>query len=853
MTGPRWPAAARFAWRDLRGGLRGFAILLACVAFGVFAIVAVASVSRGLSDGLSREGRRILGADVAFGLIHRELNPDERAYLESLGDLSTLATMRAMARSPGGSSALVELKAVPDAYPAIGDVGLSPAMRLGDALAQKDGAWGFVAEAELAARLDLRPGDVVEIGDARMVYRAQLVSEPDKLAGGVGFGPRVILSLDAFRAANLARPGSLVRWTNRLVAAGPAGVPAGDAAIAHIVAEARARFPEAGWEVRTRDNVSPQFEKNIERFAQFLALVGLTTLIVGGVGVANAARAFVDRKITDFATFKALGATGRQAFAIALVEILAISAIGVAIGLGLGAAAPFAVAPALEAASKLPFRAAIYPDELAIGAVYGMLTALAFALGPLGRAHDAPVGSLFRGRIEMDRTRLRAGYLLMLAATVAALVGAIVAFSNDRRLALIYVAAAIACLALLRGVAALIMFAARIAPRARRFETRLAIASLHRPGALTPSVVLSLGLGLTLLVTLTLIDGNLRAELEHSVPGETPSFYFLDLRSSEAQAFGDFVKATAPDAKVDSVPMMRGRIARLNGSRPEDIKTGEDAAWALEGDRGITYAASLPEGSALTAGEWWPADYDGPPLVSMEASVAKGLGLKLGDNVTLNVLGRDITAKIANLRTVNWRGLGINFVFVFSPNTFAGAPHTLLATATFPDGGDPAVELGLMKAISANFPSIASVRVKDALDALRDLMGQLTWAIRAASGVALAASMLVLAGAVAAGRNVRLYESVMLKTLGATRGRLLWAMILEYGLLGLVTGLFGVAAGTLAAWGIVVRLMRLDDFIPQWPAAFEAVAIALALTVGVGLAGAWSVLGRKPAAYLREL
>jgi putative ABC transport system permease protein len=848
------PLALRIALRDLRGGLRGFGIFLACIALGVAAIVAVSSVSRGLSDGLAREGRRILGGDVAFVLIHRELKPDERAFLESRGALTSVASMRAMARRQDGKAALTEIKAVPAAYPSIGEIVLAPAIPLGEALKERSGIPGFVAEAALAARLDLKIGDTINIGDARLEYRAELVSEPDKLGGGVGFGPRVIMSREAFQTAGLDQPGALVRWSNRLsVTSGPDSAPVGDGAIARLIDDAKARFPEAGWEIRTRTNVSPQFEKNLERFTQFLVLVGLTALVVGGVGVANAARAFVDRKTADLATFKAIGATGGYVFLIALTEIMVIAAIGIAIGLTVGAMAPYLAAGGIKSLAPFPFDASVYPRELAAGALYGMLTALAFSLGPLGRSHDVPVSALFRSRIDPNAEMPRFRYLAMLATTAALLIASIIALSTDRKLAAIYIGATLAGFVMLRFVATLIMSIARRLPRFRGVEVRMAVANIHRPGALTPSVVLSLGLGLALLVTLTLIDGNLRDQLQRTIPGQTPSFFFLDLRNSEAPAFDDFLKKQAPEVKVERVPMMRGRIVRLNGQRPEDVKASEDAAWVLEGDRGITYASALPEGSKLTEGEWWTPDYSGPALVSVEGGIAKGLGLKIGDDITVNVLGRNISAKIANFRTVNWRSLGINFVFVFSPNTFAGAPHTFLATATFPKGGDTSGELALLKNVSTAFPTVTSVRVKDALDALNDIMAQLTLAIRAASGIALASSILVLAGAIAAGQQTKMYEGVILKTLGATRGRLLRTLLYEYGILGLATAVFGVAAGSLAAWAILTKVMKVDDFLWVWPSAMVAIFVALVLTVGFGLAGAWRVLGQKPAAYLREL
>ena len=848
------PLAIRIAARDFRGGLSGFGVFLGCIALGVAAIIGVGSVSHGLSDGLAREGRRILGGDVSFVLIHRELSSDERNFLETKGSLSTIASMRAMARRSDGDAALVEIKAVPTDYPRLGEALIEPRQNLQDAIAQRNGAYGFIAEAALAARLELKIGERIFIGDAPLEFRGELLSEPDKLAGGIGFGPRVILSLEAFRTTGLNQPGSLVRWLNRLaISADSAANPASDETLSRVVADARKGFPDAGWEIRTRTNISPQFERNLDKFTQFLTLVGLTALIVGGVGVANAVHGYVDRKRPDIATLKSVGASGRYVFLVILIQVMAVAVMGICLGALIGIGIPYLIVGVFGAKIPFPLEPAIYPREIAAGALYGLLTSLTFSLGPLGRAHDIPVSALFRDLIDPETSWPRPRYLAMIAASALSLVGAIMWLATDRKLAVIYITATIGGFILLRLISRVIIFLARRAPRARSTELRLAIANIHRPGALTPSVVLSLGLGLALLVTLTMIDGNIRAQLNRATPGLTPSFFFLDVRSSEVAEFTAFLQQHAPTARIERVPMMRGRLVRLNNLRPEDVKPNEEAAWVLDGDRGITYSASVPDGSVLTKGDWWEADYSGPPLVSVEAAIADGLGLKIGDSITVNVLGRNISATIANLRKVNWRGLGINFVFVFSPNTFATAPHSHLATATFPKGADPRQELALLKDISRAYPSVTSIRVKDALDAIAVVMAQLANAVRGASAIALMSSVLVLAGALAAGRRTRIYDTVVLKTLGATRGRLLWSLILEYGILGLSTAAFGILAGSVSAWLITTRIMKLDEFAWLWSSAAAATAIAVLITVGIGLLGTWRALGQKPAPYLRNL
>ena len=839
----------RFALRELRGGLRGFYVFIACIALGCMAIAGVGSLAASLAAGLARQGQVILGGDLSFTLIQREVAPAERAFLESRGKLSSAATMRAMARTPDGKATLVEMKAVDGAYPLFGAAVLEPPGALSDALAQRDGVFGAAADPILLTRLGIKPGARLTIGNASLEIRAALTSEPDKLAGGIGFGPRLLVSQNALRSTGLLQPGSLVRWHYRL------RLPVNDtsdAAAKAVMAQARARFPEAGWDVRSRSNVSPQLERNVERYTQFLTIVGLTALLVGGVGVGNAVKSHLDRRREVIATLKALGASGARVFSVYLTQVLLLALIGGAIGMVLGAILPFLISWGFGAIIPLPIEPALHPAELVLALVYGLMTALAFALWPLGRAHDVPVGALFRDAVEPQPRWPRKIYIALTTAAVAALVVLAVMLAYDRRVAMIYVAVAAGVFIALRLVAGLLMFAARHAPHARSTALRMAIANIHRPGALTPTIVLSLGLGIALLVTVIEIDGNLQRQFSNELPAKAPSFYFLDIPADQAERFDAFVRAQAPSAKLEEVPMLRGRIVSANGIPAENLKPKEGAAWVLQSDRGITYSGDIPSGSRLVEGKWWGADYAGPPLLSFEKKIADGLGLRLGDSVTVNVLGRNITTRIANMRTVDWESLGINFVMVFSPHAFDGAPHTHLATLSYPDGGTPAQEGAIVRAVAEAFPMVTAVRVKDALEAVGAIVANLILAIRGASALTLLVAALVLGGALAAGHRHRVYDAVILKTLGATRLRLLAGYTIEYLLLGTATALFGVLSGSLAGWLIVGDLMHLSFTWLPLPALAAALA-AVVVTVALGLVGTFTALGQKPAPVLRNL
>ena len=838
----------RYALRELRGGLRGFYVFIACIALGVMAIAGVGSVSASLGDGLAREGRTLLGGDVAFSLFQREAKSDEVAFLRSRGDVSVIATLRGMARASDGRLALVEIKAVDATYPMLGELALEPKLPLADLLAEREGAFGAAADSTLLARLDLKLGDRVSIGNATFQIRSIVSAEPDKLAGGLGFGPRFLTSDAGLRATQLLQPGSLVRWTYRVKLPDNAG---GDRSATRLADDARNALPEAGWEIRTRDNASPQLERTISRFTQFLTLVGLAALLVGGVGVANAVKSHLDRRRDVIATFKALGATGRDVFAIYLTQVTVLALIGSVIGLAAGAALPFLIVDVFGALLPLPVVPALHFDELVLSLVYGLLTALAFGLWPLGRVHDVPVAALFREAVTSHWHRPRWRYLALMAVVIALLIGVVIGLAYDKRVATVFVVSSIAVFVLLRGIAAGLMALARRLPRTRVTMLRLAIANIYRPGALTPSVVMSLGLGLAVLVTITQIDGNLRRQFLAALPDRAPSFYFIDIPATEADRFSAFLRQTAPQSTVEEVPMLRGRIVAARGVRAEDLKPSTDSEWVLQSDRGLTATGEIPKGSKIVEGKWWGADYDGPPLISIEKKIADGLRLKLGDEIVVNVLGRDIPATIGNMRTIDWQGLGINFVLVFSPNAFRGAPHTHIATLT-ETHPDSAGDAAIIKSVADAFPMVTSVRVREALETIGTVVTNLVLAVRGASAVTLIAAVLVLGGALAAGHRHRVYDAVILKTLGATRARLLGAYALEYLMIGFATAVFGVIAGSVAAWLIVTRLMTLS-FIWQAGSAAGVVVAALVVTVGLGLAGTLLALNQKPAAVLRNL
>ncbi|MEN3951957.1 FtsX-like permease family protein [Iodidimonas sp. SYSU 1G8] len=833
------PLSLRLALRELRGGLKGFTVFLLCIVLGVAAIAAVGGVREAVMQGISEHGRPILGGDIELRMTSEPLPAPALDYITARYPVSRTLTLRSMAAADLDRRATVELKAVDGAYPLYGAVELVPAMPLAEALAERNGRWGAIAEQAVLDKTRTTVGDTLRIGDLDYEIRAVTLTEPDKAGDGFTLGARVIVSDASVGAAALIQQGSIVRHQYRLK------LPP-DTDLEQVKQDLDTRFPDAGWRMRDRQNGADGVKRFLERLAVFLSLSGLTALLVGGVGVANATSGYMATKREAIATFKCLGAGGGTIFRIYLWQVLLIALVGVAIGLVIGAAIPFAAIALLQDMLPVPARAGLYPGPLLLASAYGVLTVLAFAVWPLGRARDVPAAGLFRQIVAPVSGRPHWRYMAMTGAAVLALAGLAVLFSDERRFTLWFLLGAAASFVVLWLAGLALMRFTALLPRPSSRVWRMALGNLHRPGAATPNVVLSLGLGLTLLVTVAQITTNLGAQIEDGVPADAPAYYFIDIQPDQIEGFETMLRAMPGVSDVTRAPMLRATITEVDGVRAEDAKIAGDAQWAVRGDRGLTYAAELPKDNRVVAGEWWPKDYAGPPLISFDAQLAEGMNLSIGDTLTFNIMGRPITAAIGNLRDIDWSGMGMNFSVIFAPGTLEAAPHSHLATVKV----DAAHEAAIDRAVAEAYPNVTAVRVRDILNTVGSLLEQINQAVSAAASAALVAGVVVLAGAMAAGYADRVRDAVVLKVLGARRSDIARVYLVEYALMGLITALIAMALGTLGAWLVITRIMD-----ARWiwqPEILVATAIGgLIVTVAFGFLGTWRALGEKPAPLLR--
>lgn len=830
--------AARFARREMRGGLRGFRLFLACLALGVAAIAAVGSVRAAIEAGLAREGAALLGGAAELDFTYRFASPEERAWMAARATaVSEIVEFRSMA-VVGDDRALTQIKGVDDLYPLVGEMVLDPAMPLDQALSEVEGLPGAVMERALSDRLGLTPGDTFRLGTRDYRLSALILREPDSAASGFALGPRTLLHRDALEGSGLLAPGTLYNSKYRL------DLPQGTD-LAAMEGEAEAQFENAGMRWTDARNGAPGVARFVERLSAFLVLVGLSGLAVGGVGVSAAVRSYLQGKTGVIATLRALGAERATIFQTYFIQIGVLSLLGVAIGVVLGGLVPLLLSPVITARLPLPASFALYPAPLIEAALYGLLTALAFTLWPLARSEDVRAATLFRDAWAGARRLPAAKYLLAIAALAAALVGLAGWFNGSWRLTLWTLGGIAGALLILVLAAMLLRVVARGGARLARGRPRLrwALAALAGPGEGAGAVVLSLGLGLSVLAAVGQIDGNLRQAIAGNLPDVAPSYFFVDIQKDQMPGYTKRLEDDPAVSRIDSAPMLRGVVTRINGKPAREV-AGDH--WVVRGDRGVTYAAKPGADARITAGEWWAEDYDGPPLISFAAEEAEEMGLKLGDTLTINVLGRDITGTIAAFQEVDFSTAGIGFVLTMNPAALAGAPHTFISTVY----AEEEAEAAILRDLATQYPNITAIRVRDAIDRVSAVLASLAAATSYGALATLLTGFVVLIGAAAAGAEARRYESALLKTLGASRRAIAASFVLRAALLGLFAGSVALLAGILGGWAVSHFVME-TRFSVIWPSALLIVTGGALASVLAGLGFALRALNARPAQVLR--
>lgn len=849
----RWAQDWTLAWTLARRGLdwrfRGLRLLIVCLVLGTAALSAIGTLTGGIGRELAARGQSMLGGDLELTLAGREAAADELAAIRALGAVSQGTRLQAMARRADSAddAAPVELKAVDAKWPLYGQFKVDG----GRVVAAPTGMTAWI-DPGVADRLGVKAGDRLKIGQAELVIGGMIAGEPDRLSEGFALGPTVIVSEEALAASGLVQVGSMARWKYRVRLAGEADP-------AELARTFKARFVNSGFQVRTRDKASPGLDRFVERMGQFLVLVALAALGIAGIGIAGGVSSYLEMRRASIATLKILGAGSGDVVRIYLLQIAAAALAAIALGLALGLAITPLLARALEGLLPIPPGFAVDPGALAVAGAYGLLIALTFAAPPLLEARRVPAMALLRARVApVGRGWQVPLWLLPVGLGLTGIAALAVLTSPQPMLAAGFLGGAAAVFAMLALIGRGLAWGAARLPRPSRPLARMALGNLHRPGAQTSALVVALGFALAAFVMLAAVQSSIDANIGQRVPERAPDYFVLDVpKGAGTEAFTALVAKTAPRAAVRMVPSLRGAVLAFGpaGAMTEVATLGAipEDSWLLRGDRGLTYSEALPPGNVLTEGRWWPKDYAGEPLVSVDADQAKAIGLKVGDTLRISLLGTEREARVASLRRIDWSSFGFNYALVFSPNALSDAPHTFAATITLaaPEKR-PDVRRAILSGLVKALPESSVIEVGPVLGQARTLLGQVGTAIFAAASVAVLAGLAVLAGAIAAARAARQYDSVILRVLGASRGQLLALLAAEYALLSAVLAAVALVLGGSAAWLVIVELFEFE-WAPDWLRVFAVLGGGVLLVLVLAVLGSLSVLRTRPAAALRAL
>ena len=833
-----WATAWGIARRDLNARFKGLRLLLVCLFLGTGALAAIGSLTAAIESEIEANGREYLGGDLQIELWQRGLDTEERAALEELGDVSAGTRLQAMARN-GDQAAPIELKAIDASYPLYGELTLEDGRSVG--APAPDAAWLSQGAAD---RLGVTPGDAIQIGTETLDVGGIIAVEPDRLGEGFQLGPTVIVAEDLPMRAGLIAPGSMYQSKTRVRFDQERDLEA-------VEEQLEDRFPEAGFDIDTADRAAPGTDRFVDRMSEFLTLVGLAALVIAGIGIGGGVTSYLDARRQGIATLKILGASSSDIARIYALQIVAASLAGSLAGIAVGVALVPLLGMALQGLLPVSSGVIVDPGAILLALSYGMLVALVFAAPPLLRARHFPAMALMRSRVAPLARDPKA--LLLVGGGLAAIVALALLTSANPLLSAGFLAGAAGVLALLALIGLGIRKLAGALPRPASPVARNALANLHRPGSSTGALVTALGFGLAAFVLLAAVQSAIDGNIAKRVPDRAPDYFVLDIPREQVTEFEDLVRTADPQANWRTVPALRGAVLAFGTdeamTRTAELEEIPDGAWALRGERGLTYADDLPAGNELTEGEWWGPFYDGEPLVSLDEDFAEAAGLEIGDRMTFGVLGVERTVRVANFRRIDWESLGFNYVFVFSPNALRDAPHNLAATIEL----SPGTPTGpLLQALVAALPSTSVIEVGGVLEQARTILEQVGIATLAAASVAVLAGLAVLLGAIAAARAARTYDTVVLRVLGADRRQILIMQLIEYVALAGALAFVALGIGSLAAWLVVTQLFEFD-WLPDWGEVLAVLGLGIGVVLAFALGASLPLLRAKPAQALRAL
>ena len=827
------------AIRELRSGVSGFRIFLACLILGVGTISAIGTVKSGIEIAISEKGSELLGGNAEAEFTYRLANTEELKWLETISqNISRIIEFRSMAKFVEGGAkerALTQVKAVDNEYPLIGNVQLVSGKSFKDVFRQPKSA---VMESDLASRLGIDIGETFSLGLTKFVLRDIIQSSPDDAGTNFGLGPRTIIKSEDLLDSGLIAPGTLFTAKYRLLIEPLKNLD-------ELRALAKIKFENNGMRWRDARNGAPGISEFVSRLSAFFIMVGLAGLVVGGVGIGSAVKSYLNRKISTIAVMRSLGATNFQIFMTYFVQLAIISFIGITIGLVIGASVPHLCAPLLKVLIPIPISIVFSIKPLVEAAIYGTIIATLFTLWPLSRCENIQAAALFREMNLIKDGLPRLKYLVLSFILVIILLIISAVFNQNPELTSWFALGFTVALVTLFLSARLLMYCIKKLGRVINGHpsTRWALAAMGGTQEGTNNSLIAIGLGLTVLAIIGQVDGNLRTSINNNLPEVAPSYFVIDIQKSQIEEVRDILNSNKGVISFDEAPMLRGIITKINNKQASEV-AGDH--WVIRGDRGVTYFEELPKRFNLTKGQLWPKDYSGATQISFAAEQAEELGIGIGDSVTVNIMGREITGEITSLRNVDFSSAGIGFVIAMNPSALKKAPHSFIMTIY----ASTEAETEVFNDLSSRFSNITLIKVRNVIERVSNLLSSMATASSYGALTTLAMGFLVLLGSAASGQSARSYDAAILKTLGATRKDLIISYIIRFSLVGATAGLVAIFFAVGGAWCITSLVLELP-FKIIWDTALLIIIGGLIANLLAGLYFATQALKIKPANILR--
>ena len=881
----------KMAWRETRGAWRHFLYFFACIAIGVGALVGVSLFGTSVDRAVTKEARGLLGGDLEIRLTH-PLSLAGQTVLYSLGErdmvfthVSELVAMAARLNhgSPvTQSTQIIELKAVEPTYPLYGAIRLDPAQSLETLLHPDErrcgghSCFGAVVQESLLIRMGLSVGDQLKIGQAMFLITGIVRTEPDRMANAFSLGPRVMIAQEGLQAAELIKPGSRVR--ERYLVKMPPDMP-----VEPLLSELRGRLAADSARISSYHTAQPQLRQFLDQLSRYLGLIGLTALFIGGLGVGTSIHAFLRDKLRTIAILKAVGADSATVVLTYVVQAIFLGIVGSLAGILLGIALQRGLPPLmaglfasdllgqLGVSSELSW-SSIWP--LVKGATLGLLSTLLFTLWPLLKVRDIHPGVIFRRDAEQtmveyvsppSRWWVKWGLADRLnVGTAGAIIFGLCVLSvwqaGSWSIGFLFLGALSLAITVLFICARIVVRGLARLPMPHILSIRYAVGNVVRPGGQAAGIMVAIGIGVMVIVTVSLVEQALLHQVQENRPTDAPTFFFIDIQPDQAKDFVSLVERETGRVRPELTPLVRSRLHAINGhivtaeegvgkdDKRTEGKEERGKQWYLTREYVLTFLEQLPKDNELIKGEWWkPGQVLSTPQVSVEEEAATHLGLAVGSIVEFDIQGATVSAEVSSIRKVEWGNFSTNFYMILSPGSLVGAPFTYVGTVRV----SPKEEVPLQQAVVASFPNVSAIHIGDVLDSFARVLDRLSLAIRAMALFCVLSGGVVMAAALASTRYRRLYESVILKTLGAPRSLIVRAFAIEYVLLGAVAGLIGLTLGTVLSW-VVVRYV----FDLSWSIHPQVLGIGLLLTMLltliVGFASTYRILGQRPLAVLRH-